>query len=261
VVVSKAKVMEVFMESNPRKVGILVASLDPVVEHDFKCFIPRGISFHVGRLPQSLASRTASDDNLSHMCEMAPLVARQLAELDVEIILFCCTSASFYKGNNWHQELAWKIQDEVNVPALTTSTALLEALRGLSIKRLFMLTPYNDVVNDREEQFLVNNGFSVVSRASFFCEHSRDIDKIKPSEIIAKVKNHKETILDCDGLFVSCTALRAMETVCILEKELGKPVVTSNASIIWSCLGRLGIDSVSVPGGKLFSKKWQQFPA
>ena len=57
---------------------------------------------------------------------------------------------------------------------------------------------------------------------------------------------------DCDGVFVSCTALRAMETVEHLEVELDKPVVTSNASALWAALRRVNIDGPGVPAGRLY---------
>ena len=51
---------------------------------------------------------------------------------------------------------------------------------------------------------------------------------------------------------MSCTALRAMETVEHLEAELDKPVVTSNASALWAALRRLDIDGCGVPAGRLY---------
>ena len=53
-------------------------------------------------------------------------------------------------------------------------------------------------------------------------------------------------------MFVSCTALRVMETVEHLEAELDKPVVTSNASALWAALRRLNIDGYGVPAGCLY---------
>ena len=43
-----------------------------------------------------------------------------------------------------------------------------------------------------------------------------------------------------DGFFLSCTNWRAMEVVEELERELGKPVVTSNQATIWASLRAVG---------------------
>ena len=67
-----------------------------------------------------------------------------------------------------------------------------------------------------------------------------------------RVLAHRAAVDDCDGVFVSCTALRAMETVEHLEAELDKPVVTSNASALWAALRRLKVDGHDVPAGRLY---------
>jgi maleate isomerase len=55
-----------------------------------------------------------------------------------------------------------------------------------------------------------------------------------------------------DGVFVSCTSLRVADIVEELEKELGKPVTSSNHALAWHCL-RLAGYGEPVPGfGRLF---------
>ena len=65
----------------PVRIGVLVPSLDPVVEHDFQRFMPAAASFHVARLDQSAASKPANDESLARMCDQAPARARPLADL------------------------------------------------------------------------------------------------------------------------------------------------------------------------------------
>ena len=46
---------------------------------------------------------------------------------------------------------------------------------------------------------------------------------------------------DAEGLFVSCTALRAAEVAERIEEAIGRPVVTSNQASVWRCLRLLGL--------------------
>ena len=240
------------MQTLPTRVGVLVPSLDPVVEHDFQRFLPAAASFHIARLDQPPTSKPANDASLTSMCDQAPERAQPLADLGAELILFCCTSASFFRGFGWDRELAGRIEAAVGVPALTTSTAVAEALAALGMRRAFMVTPYGRSINEREQAFFNAHGVEIPSFTAFECEHSHDIDKVTPEAIVERVLAHRAAIDDCDGVFVSCTALRAMETVEHLEAELDKPVVTSNASALWAALQRLKIDGCGVPAGRLY---------
>ena len=42
-----------------------------------------------------------------------------------------------------------------------------------------------------------------------------------------------------DGIFLSCAATTQIEAVAAIEKELGKPVINSNQSVLWGVLKRL----------------------
>jgi maleate cis-trans isomerase len=46
-------------------------------------------------------------------------------------------------------------------------------------------------------------------------------------------------VKQADGIFLSCAATTQIEAVAAIEKELGKPVVNSNQSVLWGCLKRL----------------------
>ena len=240
------------MQNLPTRIGVLVPSLDPVVEYDFQRFIPAAASFHVARLDQATSSRPGAEESLTRMCDQAPERAQSLADLGAELIMFCCTSASFFRGFGWDRELAGRIEKAVGVPALTTSSAVAEAFADLGIGRAFMVTPYPRAINEREQAFFNAHGVEIPAFTSFECGHSHDIDKVTPGAIVERVLAHRTAIDDCDGVFVSCTALRAMETVEHLEVELDKPVVTSNASALWAALRRLNIDGTSVPAGRLY---------
>ena len=240
------------MDTLPTRIGVLVPSLDPVVEHDFQRFLPPAASFHIGRLQQPRDSKTASDESLTRLCEAAPETARPLVELGAELIMFCCTSASFFKGYGWDRELASQIENAVGVPAITTSTAVAEALGALGVKRTFMVTPYPRHINQREQDFFTAHGVEIPAFTSFECAHSHQIDKVTPRAIIDRVLENRDSIANCDAVFVSCTALRSMETIDHLENELDKPVVTSNASAIWAALRRLDIDGSDVGAGRLY---------
>ena len=240
------------MPKATRRIGVLIPASDPVVEIDLPRYLPDGLSVHIARLDQAPGSKTAGFEVLMNMVESAGPAARRVAVVEPELILFACTSASFFKGYGWDLEIAARIEEAGGIPAITTSTAVVEALKALAARRVFMITPYGDKINRIEIQFLKDHGADVSDFKSFNCRHSRDICEVTPDRIRRLVLESRAAVEACDALLISCTALRAMEIIEDLEAEIGIPVVTSNAASIWLALRRLGVDGGSVAAGRIF---------
>lgn len=52
-----------------------------------------------------------------------------------------------------------------------------------------------------------------------------------------------------EAIFISCTNLATLDVIAQIERDLGKPVVTSNQACFWACLRLLGLrDSISGHG-------------
>ena len=47
---------------------------------------------------------------------------------------------------------------------------------------------------------------------------------------------------DAEAVFISCTALRAVEVLELIEKRISKYVISSNQAIIWDCLRSVNIN-------------------
>ena len=57
-----------------------------------------------------------------------------------------------------------------------------------------------------------------------------------------------------DALFISCTALPALSIIDKLEKKIGKIVLSSNQTLIWDTLEKIGKNDSINGFGKLFSE-------
>jgi maleate isomerase len=98
-----------------------------------------------------------------------------------------------------------------------------------------------EAVNARVVARLEADGLEVVSVVSFEQESDRDMARVTPEAIVeAGLRVNRP---DADGVFVSCTALRAAEAAGSLERSLGKPVVTSNQALCWHLMCLTGIEA------------------
>jgi maleate cis-trans isomerase len=148
-------------------------------------------------------------------------------------VVYACTSGSLIKGLGWDRTIVEKIETAVKCPATTTSTAMVQALKALDIRRVAVATPYLDSVNQHEEAFLTKNGFEVVACEGLGLSGSA-IREQTPETVIELARRVDRA--EADGFFISCTDFRAMEVIDLLESELGRPVTSSNQVTLWALL-------------------------
>jgi maleate isomerase len=222
-----------------------------VSEVDFHNHLPSSVVFYTARLHQPKDSGIGTAANYQGLVDSAPAAARSVALANPELLVYSCTSGSFFKGPNWHAELSKQIEDAVGIPTINTSSALITALDARTV---FMASPYPESVNDAERNFLKSHGFHVTAVLSFGCTKSQEIFKITPEVIVESVLARRHEVIENDALFLTCTGLRAVDVVETLERELGRPVITSNSTALWLALSRLGVETSNVKVGRLFRR-------
>lgn len=240
------------MSNDPRKIGVLVPSADMVTEPNFQQFLPKGVVYYASRSYEGNL-KEINNERLNKIIDGADIAAAALAHAHPELILFCCTAASFIRGPGWDKELSGRLSKAAGgIPATTTSSALLEAFGALRARSMYMITPYPEDRNQVEIKFFESNGIQVKGHDYFVCKIGDDIPAITPQQVVEMARKHKSEIQKCDALFFSCTNLRSMQVAEQIEDEIGVPVVTSNQSTVWLALGRLGVDASGVRAGRLF---------
>jgi maleate isomerase len=236
----------------PRRLGLLVPASDMVSEVDFRNYLPSSVVFYAARLHQPVNSAIGTAENYQGLVDSAPEAARSIALANPELLVYSCTSGSFFKGPDWHRELSKQLEDASGIPTITTSTALITALAALDARTVFMASPYPDFVNRAEIAFLQSYGFKVSAVLNFGCTRSKEIFGITPETIIESVLARRDEVKRNDILFLTCTGLRALDAVETLERELDLPVITSNSTALWLAMSRLNVDSSGVKAGRLF---------
>ena len=160
-----------------------------------------------------------------------------------------------YDPFGWDQECIRQIERASGKPGLTTSTAVLEALRALGTKKVAVLTPYPQATNDAEKKFLEDNGFEVTNIVGMDVSYIRcNGRKMEACDEYFLYRNSlKMDLMGADTFFLSCMGLSTMEIVDELETALGVPVVTSHQATLWSALRHCRVGAVVPKMGKLFT--------
>lgn len=233
--------------SNTRaRLGVLLPSGNRLTEPQFGAMLPRGVSMHTTRLRLN----GSSEAELLRMAEGVEEAVSLVADARVDLVLFHCTAVSTFSPALEADVLA-RMRRTSGIPVTATSEALVAALRAVGARKIVMLSPYIDGINDREAAYLSAAGFEVIFLCGLGLDDADAMSAVTPEEwkSFALANRHD----DADAYLISCTTVRATEVAEELETLLGKPVVTSNTAAVWHCLHTLGLNDKPAGFGRLFS--------
>lgn len=228
------------------RVGIIDLSTCTSLAAEVRLAVPDSVLvlFSRLRLPGGEVSVAALDEMVSGA--RLEEAARELADAGVDAVAFACTSGSLLHGPGFDAELCARLAGATGVPATTTATAVVEALRHLSARTISVGTPYPKEIDDRERDFLADAGFVVERIVGLGKGHDREIGALTSDEVLALARDAH--VPGTDALFLSCTNLPALGLVEKLEAELGVPVITSNSATIWHLLQVAGVAGGALAG-------------
>jgi maleate isomerase len=223
------------------RIGVIVPSSNVNLEPDVSLLLPEGVTAHFARVgdydPDVVPD---SEEMRAFGAEDAESAARMLAAADVGVVVYGCTSGTLAHGPDFDRELAARLAEVAGVPAVTAAGGLVEALTSLGVTRIGLASPYVEELHAEAQTFLEACGFRVV--ASAFPPKpltSRGQRALRPAD--AHALGLRADTPEAEALVVSCTDLRAVETIAALEHDLGKPVITSNQALVHASLVRIGL--------------------
>ena len=112
------------------KIG-LITPMSENAEHAFHIYAPEGVSF----ASMKIQFPGPTPEGLAILTDQLEATAAIYKNYDADLVVFGCTSGSCIKGLGWDQECIRQIERASGKPGLTTSTAVLEALKTLGTKR------------------------------------------------------------------------------------------------------------------------------
>ena len=216
------------------KIGVIVPPTKTVYEVEWNMMTPDGVSVHSTRMP--LHADTTSDTGKKALYEDIKQATLYLTPARLSAIAYGCTAGSMVLPLT---ELSNFMENIADVPCVTTAASIVLALRAMKISRVALATPYHDVLNQHEVNFLNKVGLTVTQ------EKGLGIGANGPQEYIKIAQTPEKEIFehimrtDCpeaEGMVVSCTDFPVLAMIPELEKRMGKPVITSNQATFWAVL-------------------------
>jgi maleate isomerase len=212
------------------RVGLLTPSSNTTQEPEFVEVLPRSVSLHTGRL-----SFTNIDADTMFRCvEELDQESRKLADADVGVIVLAATAPSMTKGKGYDRELIKRMEDASGKPATTASTAFVEALTILGIRRIAIAAPWSEAMNKTVVSFMEAHGFEVVRHDVMGLVRNTELGRADPET--AYELGRRVDRPDADAVILPGGNWPTMSIVERLERDIGKPVLTNNAVSIWAAL-------------------------
>lgn len=237
------------------KIGLLVPGPNTVMEPDITkmCWslFPQGITVHSARLyiPSEDVSEGKQEEGLELLAEEVEKGARELETAEVDVMLYGCTSGSFFKGPDWDKEIIRRIENIGKVPATTPATGMLEALEALNIKKLSVATPYSEAMDLKLKEFLEFHEYEVLDISGLRHVNVHESPRYPKSTLYNLVRKVDKPDSEC--IFISCTNLPVVDLVSVLEGDFQKPVITANQALLWNGLKKIRIHGTVAGYGRL----------
>jgi maleate isomerase len=231
--------MTVALTSTRKRLGVLTPSSNTVLEPvivGLAAGLPN-LSLHFTRF--RVTEISLSETGLKQFA-MDTIVeaARLLSDARVDAISWSGTSAAWL-GLHYDRALCAAILKDTGTPATTATLSMVDALHAQGIRRIGLVTPYTESVQQRIIETFANESIEVVaeSRLNFTDNFSfAEATDVQILDMAREVGASRP-----DAIFILCTNLRGAPLVQQVEREMGTPVLDA---VVLGLLG--GLRSMSM---------------
>jgi maleate isomerase len=231
------------------RLGVIVPSVNTVVEPWFSAVAPAGVTIHAARMfldnnltPESLV-RMDRDEGLR--------AVKQIMSCKPASVAYCCTASSIVQGLEYDGRLNHELNQAAGVPAFTATLGIIEALRAVGAKRIAVCSPYTRVIDDAEHVFFSAAGFEILGSAHLGIADAFALADPAPDDIYTLWK--KSWHADADASLITCLNMNSQNVIERIEAESGKPVITSTQATLWKLLRAAGVEDAIGGFGTLLS--------
>ena len=233
------------------RLGVLVPAGNPTIEPELYRMAPRALTIHFARL-DTLAGEPGGADGMERRTlgylDSMPAATRSLAAVKPDAVVLAHTAVSYLTTFADEAALLDRLRALAGPHAFTAAGAIHAALRHLDARRLALATPYPETISTAARTYWQAAGFEVIAHRRLDTANIYD-----ETEETAYKLARAAAAPEADTILISGTGLPTAGVVDRLEKDLGKPVVTSQAATLWHALTLLQIDEPVKGYGRLLT--------
>jgi|SRR6266851_773499 maleate isomerase len=232
------------------RLGVIVPSVNIVVEEWYPRIVPGGVSVHFARM---LITDGSSPEKIIAMDREDGMRAiRQIASCRPQAVAYGCSASSIVQGHAFDEHLRGEIRHIAGAPATTATDSIFAACRTLGLTRVTAISPYTEAVDAAEHRFFAEGGLTTVAGAFLGIAEGFRLAEPEPEAILDLALGAWDP--QSDGLIAACLNFRSHSIIDALERRIGKPVVTSTQAVLWHLLRMAGVNTPIHGFGRLLQE-------
>jgi len=225
------------------RLGVIVPSVNIVVEEWYPRVVPDGVSVHFARM--LIADGSSPEKIVAMDREDGRHAISQIASCRPHAVAYGCTASSIVQGHAFDERLRGEIRHLAGAPATTATHSIFAACRALGLKRVTAISPYTEAVDAAEHRFFAEGGIETVASAHLGITEGFRLAEPEPDAILDMALRAWDP--QSDGLIAACLNFRSHPIIEALEARTGKPVITSTQAVLWHLLRLAGVED-PIPG-------------
>lgn len=233
------------------RIGFLVPPGNPTVEPEMMQLVPRGVSLHFTRMVAhgTTGAHAGQEERnrtqIAHLDENAEL----LALVKPGVMVMAHTATSYTLGKEGEAALVARMEARHKLRFITAFGSVVDALRHLGVERVAYATPYDAGTTLQGKAHLEKYGFSVAAHGQL----PNVANIYDESAERAYQLGRQVDVAEAQAVFLSGVGMPTLDAIDLLERDLGKPVISSASAMMWNALRVIGVRE-PVPGaGRLLA--------
>ena len=227
------------------RIGLVIPANNTVIEPEFAQMVPNGVAAFAAKI----RSHGLSTEGIDRMVSHSHRAIEELAVGNIDVFGYACLATSLIKGSGWTSEFEKWVEDTTGKRAVTAASASIAALQALKISRVALATPYPSSVNDLLPALLSTGGIEIVSCKSVTVKDSLEVCRLEPS--VAYQLAQEADTEHAEAVCILATDFRSVDVLAALEADLGKPILSTNQALLWSCLAAGEVKEIIMGYGSL----------
>jgi len=210
-------------------IGMLTPQANTTVEPEFNILWPRGVAMINARLMSDKPSMT---DRLVDYFDNYDASLKQFANAPIGAVGAACTGASYLAGREREATVAKEISAK-GAPFITAAIAVVDALNALGARKIGLVSPYPDDLNQASVGYWRSHGFEVGAIANAFNAASsfHPIYSLGGSAASAAVRTLEDKPLD--AIVMLGTGMPTLQPIAETIGWRGAPAMSCNLCLAW----------------------------
>lgn len=235
----------------PVRIGFLVPPGAPTPEVEMIALAPPSVSVHFTRMVARGPAGTHQGQEERNRSQIAhlPECAALLAMVKPRVMVLAHTATSYTLGREGERALVARIEAEHGIPFITAFGSVLAALAHLGVSRIALGTPYDAETTAKGRAALAEAGLDVVNVARL--EGVKNIYEETNERAVQLAR--QADVPQAQAVFLSGVGLPTVGALARIERELGKPAVSSAAAMMWNALRLAGVREPVAGFGRLLA--------